>query len=77
MQLVLRMRKMEENAPLVEHLLDAGYELSEVEELINEGMDQQCAVLLVPKSGTTNIEFFPHQMRVISVADVTVAPEPT
>jgi len=75
MQLILRLQKMGTKTPVVEHLLDPGYELGEVEELINEALDERCSVLLTPRAGTTDIQFYPHQMKLINIAESTVDPE--
>lgn len=75
MQLILRLQKMGAKTPVVEHLLDPGYELGEVEELINEALDERVSVLLTPRVGTTDIQFYPHQMKLINVAVSTIDPE--
>jgi len=75
MQLILRVQKMGDKTPMVEYLLDPEYDLGEVEDLINEGLEHQSVVVLSPKSGTKDIEFYPHHMKVISVADADIVPE--
>ena len=75
MQIVLRIQGMQKSAKMLTYLLDSGYDLGEVEEIINEALDDRSGVLLTPKEGTKDIEFFPHKMKIISVADASIDPE--